>query len=404
MNLPQNKILVPKYDRLFEATQTCVIIPTYNNGKVLHDVISGVQKYTKDIIVVNDGSTDNTSEILKSIGHIKIVSYPKNKGKGYAMRKAFRYAEFSGYRHAITIDSDGQHFPEDFILFLEKISQNPDSIIVGARKIEGKNQDGGSSFANKFSNFWFKIETAKTLSDTQSGYRLYPLKKINKRKYFTNRYEFEIEVLVRAAWRGIPIYSVPVNVYYPDAENRISHFRPGKDFTRISILNTVLVIVALLYGLPAVIYHKIKEKSFKALFYEYIIHSNDSNLRLSIAVGFGVFMGIVPIWGWQFVTALALAHFFKLNKPIVGLAAQISIPPMIPLILFGSYYTGALILGNDVSIIYFSQDFNLDMITNDLIQYILGSIVLAFVAGLLTSTISFIVINIFRRKHNYSKT
>jgi glycosyltransferase involved in cell wall biosynthesis len=388
---------MPKYDNFFESSKSCVILPTYNNEKALEKVVSGILEYCSFLIVVNDGSTDATEEILAKFTSIKIISYKKNRGKGYAIKKGLKLAEKEGFENAITIDSDGQHYPEDLILFLQEAEKNPGTIIIGARKMEGQNQAGGSSFANKFSNFWFRAETFIKIPDSQSGYRLYPVKKINKRFYFTNRYEFEIEVLVRAVWRGIEIKNVPVNVFYPNAEDRISHFKPGKDFFRISLLNTALVLIAVLYGLPAVAYHTMKRKTVKGFLKEHILSSSDSNLRLAVAVGFGIFMGIVPVWGWQLLTALGLAHVFKLNKPIVGLAAQISIPPMIPLILFGSYYTGALILGNDVSLLHFKNEIDFAMIKQDVIQYIIGSFALATIAGIIATFISFFIISIFRK-------
>src|ERR1035437_9407516 len=95
----------------------CVIIPTYNNAKTIEKIISTVRSYSDDIIVVNDGSTDATTEILQHIDNITLVSYPQNKGKGYALRKGFAKADELGFEYAITIDSDGQHFAEDIPLF-----------------------------------------------------------------------------------------------------------------------------------------------------------------------------------------------------------------------------------------------------------------------------------------------
>lgn len=108
----------------------------------------------------------------------------------------------------------------------------------------------GNTFANRFSNFWFRLQTGIDLQDTQSGYRLYPLGALRGLGLITSRYEAELELLVFAAWAGTPIISVPVKVYYPPADERVSHFRPVYDFVRISILNTVLCVLALVYGYP----------------------------------------------------------------------------------------------------------------------------------------------------------
>ena len=150
------------------------------------------------------------------------------------------------------MDSDGQHFADDIPTFIEKIEQKPGSILIGARNLRADNMPGKNTFANRFSNFWYKIETGNTLQDTQSGFRLYPLKQIKGIHLLTRKYEFEVEIIVRAAWKGINVENVPIKVYYPPKEERVSHFRPLRDFTRISILNTILVIYALLFYLSLI--------------------------------------------------------------------------------------------------------------------------------------------------------
>ena len=175
-----------------------VVIPTYNNEKTIEKVVDDVLQYTADVIVVNDGSTDNTAQILSGREDIDIVHLKKNQGKGVALQEGFRRAISKGFRYAITIDSDGQHYPEEMLHFLDYIEDNPDSLIVGARNLNAENMPEKNSFANKFSNFWLFVETGKQLSDTQSGFRLYPVERLNGIRWFTRRYEFELEVLVRS--------------------------------------------------------------------------------------------------------------------------------------------------------------------------------------------------------------
>ncbi|MEP6845457.1 MAG: glycosyltransferase family 2 protein [Panacibacter sp.] len=222
------------YTERFALHKVCVIIPTYNNAKTLNTVINDVGAYTKNILIVNDGSTDETETILTSFPFLQIVSYKKNIGKGWALRQGLKQAVELGYHYAISIDSDGQHFAKDLPAFLDKLETEKNAIIIGARNMEQESVPGKSSFGHKFSNFWFKVETGIKAADTQSGYRLYPLLPLRKMKFLTRKYEFEIEVLVRAAWRGVKIESVPVSVYYAPKEIRVSHFRPFKDFTRLT--------------------------------------------------------------------------------------------------------------------------------------------------------------------------
>lgn len=232
----------------------CVIIPTYNNVGTIADVVQRALVQCRDVIVVSDGCTDGTLEKLQQISGITLVAYEKNAGKGTALKRGFKKALEMGFAYAITIDADGQHFPEDIPILLQANIDHPGCLIVGQRKgLEQMERSTGSKFANSFSNFWFAVQTGHHLKDTQTGYRLYPLKKLYALGLLTSRYEAELELMVFASWHGTKLVSVPVNVFYPSREERVSHFRPGKDFTRISILNTVLCVLALVYGLPLAI-------------------------------------------------------------------------------------------------------------------------------------------------------
>ena len=235
-----------------KTSKTCVVMPTYNNDGTLRDVVERVLRFCTDVIVVNDGCTDTSDEILASFeDKITVVDYGKNRGKGYALKKGFEKAIELGFDFVITLDSDGQHYPEDIPLFINALEQHPNALIVGSRNFNEENMPGKNTFANKFSNFWFKIQTWVKLPDTQTGYRLYPLKNLPNLCLLTSRYEAELELLVGAAWRGVDLIPIKINVYYPKAEERVTHFRPFWDFLRISVLNTFLCILAVLYGLPS---------------------------------------------------------------------------------------------------------------------------------------------------------
>jgi glycosyltransferase involved in cell wall biosynthesis len=233
------------------CSDICVVIPTYNNEKTLAAVIDSVLEYISAVVVVNDGSTDQTNVILSSYKEkIKIISYAKNRGKGYALKCGFDCAEQMGYKYALTIDSDGQHFAKDIPSFVETAKNNPNALIVGNRNLTQDNMPKKNTFANKFSNFWFTLQTGTKLPDTQTGYRLYPLEKMKRLRPFTSRYEAELEILVRCAWRGVKLVSIPVNVYYAPKGERVSHFRSDVDFLRISLLNALFTVLAAGYGYP----------------------------------------------------------------------------------------------------------------------------------------------------------
>lgn len=387
--------------KAFDQLKVCVLIPTYNNAATLVSVIEDVYAYTHHIIVVNDGSTDETGELLKTIPHIKYISYEKNKGKGWALRTGFKRAVELGYRYAITIDSDGQHFAKDLHFFLDKIKEEPNSIIIGARNMNQRSVPGKSSFGNKFSNFWFKLETGVDMPDTQSGYRLYPVQALSGTRFFTRKYEFEIEVLVRASWMGIDIHAVPVSVYYAPREERVSHFRPFKDFFRISVLNTILVLITFLYIKPRDFIRALfKKEKWRSFYHDQVLSVHEPNHVKALSIAFGVFMGIVPIWGFQLVTAIFLSIILKLNKALVIVAANISIPPMIPFIIYGSFKMGAVWMNGNEGDLFFSKNLSFESVKNNLQQYIYGSITLAVVAGLLAGAISWLLLLLFRKNVN----
>ena len=390
-----NDLMRQKFDEL----HACVIIPTYNNAASLAKVISDVAAYTHHIIIVNDGSTDDTKNIIESFSFVRSIGYEKNKGKGFALRKGLNFAAEQGYEFAITIDADGQHFAKDLPTFINKLETEKGAIIIGARNMDQSSVPGKSSFGNRFSNFWFKVETGITAPDTQSGYRLYPLLLIKNIPFITRKYEFEIEILVRAAWKGIKVESVPVSVYYPPANERVSHFRPFKDFTRISILNTVLVLITFLYIKPRDFLRAIfnKEKG-KAYIDKYLLQIDQPDYIKALSVGFGMFMGIVPIWGFQLIVAISLSFLFKLNKALVILAAHISIIPMIPVIIFLSYKVGAYWMGANAMHLEFSRHISLMSIKKNFEQYLYGSITLAVGAGILSGLVTFLLLKLFNKK------
>jgi glycosyltransferase involved in cell wall biosynthesis len=380
----------------FIEKRVCVLVPTYNNSGTLSEVLKSILSFTGNVIVVNDGSTDDTATILDQFSEIKILGYPQNKGKGFALQTGFRYAYDNGFHYAITIDSDGQHFANDLPVFLQKLGDKVDVLIMGARNMDQASVPGKSNFGKNFSNFWFKFETGLSLSDTQSGYRLYPLRPLSKMSFITRKFEFEIEVLVRAAWSDIMIEEVPVSVFYAEKGKRISHFRPFQDFSRISVLNTILVTIALLYIKPRDFIRAIRRKNIVGLMKEGFLNSDETTTRKSLAVAFGVFMGIAPIWGFQLVSAIALAFLFRLNKTLVILSANISLPPLIPFILYLSHRTGAIWLQTPATI-SFDSDISLDVLKDSFLQYLLGGFTLAVAAGSFFGLLTFSLLKIFRR-------
>lgn len=374
----------------------CVIIPTYNNEKTLKRVVLGALEQLADVLVVNDGSTDSTSSILDEFAtRIERIDFGNNQGKGMALRKGIQWAIENEFDYVITIDSDGQHAPTDIPRFVEFALANPQAVVMGARNMEQTGVPKKSSFGNKFSNFWFQLETGIRLPDTQTGFRLYPLSKLKHMRLHTRRFELEIEIIVRLAWKNTPFYSIPIAVRY-DPEERVSHFRPGKDFFRISVLNSVLVLVALVYR-PIQLFRRMFTKAFWSDLRLKILNPNESKLKKASAVGVGLCMGIFPAWGFQMLIALGISIVFRLNKFIVLATSNISIPPMIPFIVYGSYLFGGLFM-NTPTHLALSDGISLDDIYINLKQYLIGSVLLSFVAGALAFCTTYLLLSLRKNK------
>ncbi|QQV02779.1 MULTISPECIES: DUF2062 domain-containing protein [Chryseobacterium] len=368
----------------------CVLVPTYNNHKTLRRVLDGVLDYTENIIVINDGSTDSTVEILESYPQILTINLPENKGKGNALKTGFRKAEENGFDFAITIDSDGQHYPDDIPVFVEALlSEKQAVLLIGNRNMSQDGIPKKSSFGNRFSNFWFWFETGIKLEDTQSGYRLYPLHKIPK-KYYTPKFEFEIEIIVRTAWRHIPVKNVPVKVLY-DPDERVSHFRPFRDFTRISILNTILVAITLVYIIPRNFINNFKKKSFKKFIQEDVLESDGSNRIKSFSIALGVFIGLTPLWGFHTLLVISLSVLFKLNKVLAFIASNVSLPPFIPFIIVASLILGSPFVSGESDLIH--QEWNFDLVKNNILQYVIGSFILACMMSVISGVAAFLFLN-----------
>lgn len=380
-----------------EQLKCCVIIPTYNNDKTLERVITGVLNYTKNIIIVNDGSTDTTPKIIQKYSELEQIQIPKNKGKGNALRVGFKHASSLNYEYAITIDSDGQHFPEDIPVFIEALENSEDKnlLLIGARNMDQESVPKKSSFGNKFSNFWFWVETGIKLQDTQSGYRLYPLSILNKLHFFTTKFEFEIEVIVKAAWKDVLVKNIPVKVLYDETE-RVSHFRPFKDFTRISILNTWLVIVTILYIKPRNLFRKFKKKGVTRFLKEDILGNEDSPRKKALSIALGLFIGLSPFWGFHSLLVIFLAVVLNLNKTISFVFSNISLPPFIPFIVYASIQMGSFILNESTPSF---NDISLDFKTlKHLKTYIIGSFTLAAISAIFIGIISYFTLVFFSKK------
>ena len=392
----------PVFQQRFESLNCCVIVPTYNNAHSLDSFLADLKLYTRNIIIINDGSTDATPEILQKHPGVHLKVHSENQGKGIALKTGFKFAGELGYDYAITIDSDGQHYPDDLDVFLTELEAkkdtDPELLLVGDRNMGRDGIPGKSSMGNRFSNFWFLVVTGIELHDTQSGYRLYPVTLINSLKLITWKFELEIEVLVKAAWKKAQVKNIPIKVHYQERD-RVTHFRPFWDIVRIVLLYMWFVLVSFFYIHPRNKYQDFKNKGFKRFWNEDIIKSQEPPHKKAAAIALGIFVGISPFWGIHTLLVFTLAAVFRLNKVIAFLFSNISIPPLIPFIIYASYQAGSLITGKgfdwDLKLQKFDSGTDVFM---GLWQYIMGSFALAIVMSISLWIVFYFLFSVFNQK------
>ncbi len=307
----------------------CILVPTYNNAESILQVCSELIENTElPVLVVDDGSSIPVETLLgeekfliaRASGRLTILCNDENRGKGFSLERGFRWCITQGYTHALAFDGDGQHLVSEIPKLLNEARENPWALIVGSRKFQGPSVPEVSRFGRKFSNFWVRFQTEMGVSDSQSGLRVYPLFFIQRMNFFSKRFDFEIEVLVRLMWRGVAIRDVEVACYYPPAEERISHFDKLWDNVRISLLNTVLVVVSLL-------------------------RTRLSPIPVGVAVALGVWVGTTPFFGFHALICAGLSFVFRLNFLMLLLGSQISIPPIAPFLSVASIALGENLFG-----------------------------------------------------------
>jgi glycosyltransferase involved in cell wall biosynthesis len=311
-----------------------LVIPVYNHGKTLRDVVVKALAVNRNVMVIDDGSTDGGPESLNGLP-VTLIRHGKNRGKGAAIMTAAEETGRRGATHMVTIDADGQHNPADFLLFIPLIEEYPDAIIVGTRAFDSADAPLLSRFGRVFSNFWLRVQTGYTLKDTQSGFRSYPLCLLRWLRLRERHYDFEVEVLVKAVWAGVPLRDVDISVYYPPPGMRVSHFCVFMDNFRLTLLNTRLTLRAITplphrkYPGSAPMGQRISILTPLASL-RLLLTGNNSPEKLAVAGALGVFMGVLPLIACQSITTLFAANSLRLNKLMAMAAGQISIVPVIP--------------------------------------------------------------------------
>jgi glycosyltransferase involved in cell wall biosynthesis len=208
-------------------SRPAVVIPAYNEASTITDIVSRASRFTDTVIVINDGSTDETARVLDGL-QVTLLNNPENLGKGKSLMRGARFALEQGATAVITLDGDGQHNPEDIPLLLKKAAANPDMIIIAARLHNRNCAPPLRRFANGFADFWISWAAGYRIRDSQSGFRLYPAKVFQRCTTTSDNFVFESEILIDAARQGIYSKGVGIETVY-HRNSRSSHYRPASD-------------------------------------------------------------------------------------------------------------------------------------------------------------------------------
>lgn len=316
-----------------------VVIPTYDNGGTLERVLDRIEAVGVDMIVVNDGSSDDTSEILerwssRSAGINRIHrTHDVNRGKAAAMLTGFKAASEAGYTHGVTIDSDDQLDPEQIPVLIEVATTQPSALVLGMRNDMADDYPARSRMGRRTGDLAARVETGVRMIDTPCGFRVYPIRLIESVPCHSGRFAWEGEILTRAAWAGFPVVNEPVRCrYFPKGE-RVSHFKLGRDWGEGLLLHVRLLLrtiapVPTRFDRPGPLPRRsLLRSAWDAIcplrLFRLALGDHADTLLLASSVGLGVLVGIIPAWPW---TLLPIAWIgWRLHAHLV--AAMIGFLP-----------------------------------------------------------------------------
>jgi glycosyltransferase involved in cell wall biosynthesis len=385
-----------------DRSRIWVVVPVFNNKDTVFNIASECRKRIQHVLVVDDGSTDVNVENLFSGTDITVLRHKRNLGKGMAIRTALRYLRDRDAEFMLTIDADGQHHPEDIERFIPLLKQDNSAIIVGSRDFNSPDIPGKSRFGRAFSNFWLHLETGRVIDDSQSGFRVYPVQYLSRMKVDGRYYDFEIEVLTRAAWSGLELSQVPIQVLYSPAASKASSFRPFLDNLRISLMHARLVGRRLLpFPYPELVKRASAESNVSFIAHptkllKGLLKENATPLGLAVSAGVGMFLGALPLISVHILIVIYITARLHLNKVIAVGVQNLCMPPFVPVacIELGHFMLYKRWLSDITWKTIFGE------IPKRLWEWLLGSLILAPLLAMIVGAAVFFAARAVRKKPN----
>jgi glycosyltransferase involved in cell wall biosynthesis len=213
---------------------TCVVIPTYNEATEIRNLIESIRQQNLEVIVVDDGSTDNTAYIAEKSDAL-VLRNNRNKGKGASLIRGFQYALSHGFDAIITMDGDGQHLPNDIPFFIRLAEYSASGIFIGNRMTKTRNMPLTRLLTNRIMSKFISYIIHQEIPDTQCGFRLIKKEVLRKLNLVTSKYETESEILIQSANLGFKIESIPIKTIYRQEKSRINPFLDSLRFLKFIV-------------------------------------------------------------------------------------------------------------------------------------------------------------------------
>jgi uncharacterized protein (DUF2062 family) len=383
-----------------QAFCPAVVLPTFNNAGTLVNVLDRVAALRLAMIVVNDGSTDETARRLDTWrnqhgdAQLLLVAHPANRGKGQALVSGFAAATSGGFSHVVSIDTDGQLDPEDIPHVLEAARQSPASLIIGTRNDRQPDYPPRSRLGRRFSNGLIRLECGRRVSDSQCGFRVYPLALMRIVTCRSRGFGFESEVIVRAVWAGWPVHELPVRVRYLPKPERVSHFKPWRDSFRIAGLHARLLAVAFTPGRRAPgqpcrspWWWRLWKWMSPAELVRAIRQTPAERNKVALSLAVGVWVANLPAYGFQTLLALLLSRLLHVHPLPAVAASQVSTPPLNVLLIAAGIGVGHRILHgywpSTLAALGVGQAWHATTVSL-MAEWVVGSVVVGFVMAAVT--------------------
>ena len=256
-------------DPLIPSAVACathlVLITSYNPGSIVVETVRAARQYWNPVWVVADATTDESPALLQDMAQnddgLRILTLPRNNGKGAAVLHGLQQAKQLGYTHVLTMDSDGQHPATLIPTFMQASQEQPRAMVLGV-PIFAADAPRARVYGRKISNFWAQLETLwHGIGDSLYGFRVYPvapLMRIMQGQHWMRRFDFDPEAAVRMAWAGVPAYNIQAPVRYIDtAQGGVSHFQYLRDNVLLTWMHLRL-LAGFIWRLPLLIYRKLR--------------------------------------------------------------------------------------------------------------------------------------------------